>query len=230
MHCSQRTNRWSRGNHFLRLPALAILLSPLLMLTGCETGIPGNGIKKSEMRAVGTFHEIDTSGIGDLNIQFGDKTEVVVTTDENLLEYITAEVEDGRLKLGVSENISSRLGIHYDITVTELDQVALSGAGSIKLSGATGDQLGIRVSGVGNIDADGQVEELEVRVSGVGNANLEKLVAKKVDIKVSGTGGATVYASESVDAKVSGVGGIKVLGTPKDRTEKVSGLGKVSFE
>lgn len=210
---------------------MATLALPILLLsTGCNSGIPGNGISKSETRTVGTFDKIDARGIGEFHVHYGAQPEVVVTVDENLLEYITTEVEDGTLTLGTSEGISTKVGLKFDITVTELSEVQLSGVGDLKLDEARGESLSVAVRGVGSVEVNGKVKDLEVRVAGVGDANLKDLVAENVTVRVSGTGSASVHADSSVDAKVSGVGGIRVYGNPETRTENVKGLGDVVFD
>lgn len=219
----------SSGFSRLSRPLLGVILSAS-MLTGCSMGIPGNGIAKSETRVVTSFDKIRSSGIGELDIHYGDKNEVVVTVDENLMDYVTTEVEDGVLKLNTTESINTSLGLHFDITVTELSAVSLSGVGDLHLHEVRGDTLKLTISGVGSVEADGQVKDLEVRVSGVGDADLQDLVAENVVVRVSGTGSAEVHADKKVDAKVSGVGGIEVHGDPETRESNSSGLGGVSFK
>jgi hypothetical protein len=65
-------------------------------------------------------------------------------------------------------------------------------------------------------------------VTGTGDAALERLLARDAHVVVSGTGAATVYATESLDASVSGTGGITYRGHPRHVKKSVSGTGAVA--
>ncbi len=61
----------------------------------------------------------------------------------------------------------------------------------------------------------------------VGASALLELVAREVEIGISGAGDATVHATESLKARVSGVGNITYYGDPEHKRTKVSGLGHI---
>ncbi len=201
----------------------------LFTLCGCNHGIPGSGVVKDEAREVAEFTGVALAGIGKVEITVGQPKSVTVSVDDNLLEYVETKVDNGILKINTSQSIAPRAGLMLTITTPSLSSAMVSGVGNISVHDATGDELSITVSGVGDIVADGTVKSLEVRLSGVGGANLTDLKADHVKVTVTGTGSAEVFASESVDAQVSGVGSIELHGNPPNVKKSASGIGKVTI-
>jgi hypothetical protein len=64
-----------------------------LLLGGCGlTTVEGSGVEASEQRDVEAFREIELDGSADVTVTIGGPPSVTVTTDDNLLERVTAEV------------------------------------------------------------------------------------------------------------------------------------------
>ena len=83
------------------------------------------------------------------------------------------------------------------------------------------------VSGAAELEMNGKVDTLDISVSGAGDIDTRELMAKNVEVSVSGAGEAKVYASESFKGRVSGVGSIDYWGNPEHQSTKVSGLGDI---
>ncbi|MGI9519792.1 MAG: head GIN domain-containing protein [Pirellulaceae bacterium] len=210
------------------LIALPVLL--LLVVPGCFIGTPGSGVSKTEIREVADFDRVSFGGSGDVTIRAGQEKSVTVTFDDNLIEMVETKVVDGELLIRVNGSYNSSLGLDVEIGVPQLVGASASGVGDIEVHDVKGSKLDVTVSGVGEIKATGNVDNLEVHVSGVGSAELQDLKAKHVEVSVSGTGGAEVFASESVEASASGVGGIDVYGNPSQIQETASGVGDIDFK
>ncbi len=93
------------------------------------------------------------SGIGNLEIVQGDEESLTITADDNLMEYITTEVEDGALIIGMKPNLSldpSRT-IEYKLVLKSVSSVALSGFGNIDSDGLTSEDLEVKLGGSGDI-------------------------------------------------------------------------------
>ncbi|MBL8891800.1 MAG: DUF2807 domain-containing protein [Planctomycetaceae bacterium] len=211
-----------RSNSWLLIPLACVM-------TGC-VGIQGSGVSKTETREVTTFHAVNNECVGDVTIQIGSPQSVTVTFDDNLLELVETSVVDGELKINTTENYNSKVGLKVEITVPDLDQLRLSGVGSIKATGIDNESLKIRQSGVGSLKVAGKTKSVDLSVSGVGSADLSGLEAEKANAVVSGVGAASVFASESIVGKVSGVGGLTIHGNPKEKDVKADGIGGVSYK
>ena len=199
-------------------------------LAGCNVGIKGSGVSKTESRDVVDFKSVSSEAVGDVNVTIGESQSVEVTIDDNLLPLLVTEVVDGELKIRTTGSFSTSIGLKVNITTPSLDSIRSSGVGSVKIEGLDSEQLAIGISGVGDVSAKGKVQNLNVTVSGVGSADLDELLADNVSVTVSGVGGADVFASKSVNASTSGVGSINVSGNPAEKKESKTGIGSIKFE
>lgn len=205
-----------------------------LGLTGCGidillTGLQGSGVVQSESRALESFDSIVFSGVGEVQIVAGASPGVEITTDDNLMDNVETQVEDGQLNIRTIRNFRSKVGLKVTVSVPEVRRVSLSGSGSVNLSGVDSQQLTLSISGVGSLTASGKVQSLDVELSGTGSAELMNLEAETVKATVSGVGQAEVFASGSVYARCSGIGNILVHGNPKNVDQKSSGIGQVTL-
>lgn len=150
-----------------------------------------------------------------------------VETDDNLLSIITTDVSGGKLRIGSKESYNTRLGVKVFITVQNLEEVAVSGSGDVEVTGLSGPSFTGKVSGSGEIKAEGVTSEVEASISGSGDIDFGKLTALKAKVSVSGSGDILVNASKSLTASVSGSGDIRYLGSPTV-AKKISGSGDVT--
>lgn len=210
--------------------AKRLILFALIGLTmvGCRIGgVRGNGNRETEVRDVEDFNQIDLAGAFDVEIMVGDDYYVEISTDENLLKYITTKVRGDKLIIDEKKDLNPRRDIEIKIGVPSLEMIESSGANSIWAEGFDEDKLDIGLSGAGSVDLRGDVRKLRIDVSGAGSIEASKLYAEYVKVYISGAGSADVYASESIDAKVSGVGSIDFYGDPRDVRTDISGIGSI---
>ena len=87
------------GGHLtnLRQP----LIGCSVILGGCMfNGIPGSGKIVTEPRTVSGFSTVSLSGNGQVLVEQTGTESLTVTTDDNLLPYVKADVHGGTLELG----------------------------------------------------------------------------------------------------------------------------------
>jgi hypothetical protein len=203
-----------------------------LLLQGCEInlglqGIKGSGVPTTKAFEVDTFDQVRFSGSGEFNIKCGEEQSMTVSFDDNLMEFVEVTVENGKLKLDVTESYSSGTGLKVDITVPELKLVELSGAGKANITNFSGEKLSVDISGAATIIAEGTAETVDVEASGACTLKLLDLEAKNGNFDMTGAGSAKVHVTEKLDAKISGVGSVKYKGDP-EVNEDISGVGSVS--
>ena len=208
-----------------------LLMIPLL--AGCDWipcgdgCVKGSGVIATESRPVAMFKAIRLSNFGKLVIERTGTESLTVTADDNIISLITSEVRNGTLYLAVAsgKTVTSR-SLVYKITVNELREISVSGAGTIEATKLDGDSLSLDVSGAGSGTMSGRADVLSISISGAGSLDAGGLVAKRAKVVVSGAGDVTVNASEELDAKVSGAGTIRYIGSPR-LTSSVSGVGTI---
>ncbi|MEO7960556.1 MAG: head GIN domain-containing protein [Ginsengibacter sp.] len=231
-----------------------IFLSILFGSCGISIGnsYTGNGNIKTETRNVGSFDGIQTSGSIDIEITPGDRPEVSVEDDENILPLIETEVIKGILHVSYRDDVSVR-NDHAKVYVStpNLQKIISSGSANIVFEeGLTSDknlEITVRgsgdvdgaidapgiiasVSGSGNIKLRGRTRDLQATCSGSGGMNLIGLKSENVKVKVSGSGNAKVFASVHLEARVSGSGDISYGGNPSSPEIHTSGSGTVRPE
>ena len=226
------TNRKSAARPFPLTASLALCRIAIL-LSGCEfsfegmTGIKGSGVEETKTFDVEAFEQVRFSGSGEYNVKVGEEQSVTITLDDNLMEFVECNVENGKLKISVTESYSTSNGMKIDITVPKLSGVEVSGAGTANITNYEGEKLKIEVSGAATIIAEGTVDSLDVEASGACGLKLVDLVAKNCTVDMSGAGTAKVNVTEKLSANISGVGSVKYKGDPTIE-EEISGIGSVS--
>ena len=62
----------------------------------------------------------------------------------------------------------------YFLTVRALDEISVSGAGNVDVSGVTSERLKVKLSGAGNVQVEAlEADSLEVTISGAGGLAIE---------------------------------------------------------
>lgn len=208
----------------------------------------GTGNPVREERPVSKFNAISMRTIGEIEIKQGDSEALTIQAPSDLLPYITSEVNNGVLEIGVQPGtvINPFSKIIYQITVKQLQFVETSGAARVKIDELTSPSLILRSSGTGNFVAEkihvqdlsleisgagsfhtgGTCDKLFVDISGTGSLEASDLTANYADVSISGTGSADLHVMESMTVDISGVGNVSYLGNPQV-TRTGGGLGAV---
>jgi hypothetical protein len=207
---------------------LAVILS--LFIAGCWSieAIDGSGKVISETRSVSGFSAVSLSGDGKLLIEPGNAEALTITSDDNILPYLTSEVEGNELRLGVRRHfgVNPTRDIVYRLTVKNLNEVNVSGDGSVDGKGIRADELRIHISGDGQVVLAGSAGQQTIDISGDGRYKGEKLESKTAKISISGDGSAVAAVSDELNANVSGDGWIEYIGNPSIR-QHISGDGAI---
>jgi hypothetical protein len=150
-----------------------------------------------------------------------------------------------KLGMALNEVLSGRK-IVYQLTVTELNGVTVRGAGRVKCAELRTDelevrvagagevtigslstgQLGVDVPGAGRVQLAGQATEQRVAITGAGSYRAPQMESQKAQVKVTGVGSATVWATGELDATIQGVGSIEYYGSPAVRPN-ITGVGRL---
>lgn len=192
--------------------------------------INGSGTIVTEDRAVSGFDKVDLQSIGDLTIVEGDKESLTIKADDNLMQYITAEVFNNTLEIGMEPNLSldpSRV-IEYTLTVKSLSSIVLSGFGNIDAEELNSKDMEIKLAGSGNMTLGTlKSDNALLRVSGFGNINVQEMVVDQPILEISGSGDIDVakLQASTMNLKISGFGNADITGTAKDQEIQIVGSG-----
>lgn len=211
--------------------------------------VKGNGHITTDTRRVGAFNAVDQKGSFDVELVVGSKTEVQLEGEENILSEIETYVDGSTLKIRPRDNRSLRptrsvkvivtaptfrevethgSGNIISNTVLQYDdefEASTHGSGDIKLE-VIAPEVKARIHGSGNIDLRGQTRKLDLESRGSGDFNVVDLMAEEVEVEITGSGNASVYASKSLNVEVRGSGDVKYKGNPTIKTD-IKGSGNL---
>ncbi len=180
--------------------------------------IPGSGVVDDEIRAVFGIDGVVLAGEGFLQISVGPAEELRISAEDNLMQYLRTEVAGGVLRIDTVPGVvvAPSVPIVYELTVTSLDSLVLSGAGEIGWSDVNASTLDVLISGVGGVivSGSGSVDTMTVTLSGVGNFDGSGLATVEAIVDLSGVGTMTVQVSDRLEATLSGTGEILYIGDP----------------
>jgi len=233
-----------------RLVLVLLLLVAILTATACNTRvIKGSGDLITETRQVSNFDSIALSGSGEVIITQGGSESLTIETDDNVMEHIKVEVENGTLKLGFKAgvNIISTSRLVFYVGVDDLTGLSISGSGDVETDRIETDHLDVAVSGSGDaqiteliagevkaeisgsgeISLAGEAAAQNVTISGAGKYLAGDLCSDSIKVSVSGSGDATVCATGTLDSNISGSGSVNYYGQPSINSSE-SGSGKLN--
>jgi hypothetical protein len=176
--------------------------------------VTGSGNVVTESRPVSGFSAVAVGGNAELFIEQTGTESLTVTTDDNLLRYLSVEVRNGTLDLTTTDpftQLRPTKGVVYKLTVRRLNDLAVSGRGSVHVDNVDADRLDISISGAGRVAAQGSASDLH---------------SNRARVNISGAGHAVVAPHDELDARISGAGTVQYVGDPRV-TEHLSGAGAV---
>ena len=188
-------------------------------------------------RSVATFDGIKVSGVFNVFFTQGEPQSVKIETDENLMDKITTEVNNGILELGTRGSINNPGKLIVYIFAKDLKSLSMGGASSFQTTNKlTTSKLNIEISGiakaalntdatiikcdisgVGRLDLHGNGDQLTADISGTAKLVAPKFEVKDAKVEASGVASATVNATKSVSLDASGAANIKYM--PHDNLE-----------
>lgn len=211
-----------------------------------EKTVRGSGEIAQETRKVSDFEKVTLAVYGDMTIEIGEEQSLYIKGDEALLPYIETVIEDNALKIRFQENINAQdyQAFSFHLTVKSLDtillagmgtihapvltadqfKIVISGAGDLEMTGLTANALKTVISGAGNVNiAEGSVGYQKVVIAGAGEYHTSNVQSEQTEITITGSGGATVWATETLKVVTTGGGDIFYYGDP---IVDASGTGK----
>lgn len=237
------------------LSSTTIMLVLLVSVSSCGwRTVRGNGNIQTTTRKEGNFKSI--SAAGSFNVYFSQsaENEIKIEADENLMRYITTDVENGVLKIRTRKGINIRPSQDVKVFVTspQYEEISLAGSGNIEAQSrltssgrikfsiaGSGDikipdidapKVEVHIAGSGKVQAVGNTKDVEVHVAGSGDVLFKELKSENAEIHIAGSGNVWVYSSMKLDVHVAGGGDIHYYGNPADIKSKMAGSGNLIKE
>jgi len=231
----------------LNITLMVIIFGLAAVFSSCVIFMTaGNGNLISAEKKVSSFNKINSGGSAQVRYHKSQEYRVVITTDSNLIDFVTANVRNNTLYLGTKSGSFSFTSIYIDVYCPVITGITLSGSGSFNsnetisvslfeshVSGSgkiegTFDctKFNARISGSGRITVYGNSNDSNITISGSGRFNGNAFSVKNATVHVSGSGNANVLVTDNLSANISGSGSINYYGSPK-LSSSVSGSGRI---
>ncbi|MGK0365373.1 MAG: hypothetical protein ACI85O_002439 [Saprospiraceae bacterium] len=210
--------------------------------------LTGSGPIVTQDLDISNFTGVSLSFSGDVYLRQGDKQSVRVEGQQNLIDNLNTEINDGVWKLKFNaKNINFKSKFKVYITVPTLTYAKVSGSGNMTTQGAftglndlvtgvsgSGDlvmdvecnTLSVKVSGSGDIEMQGRANAANIKVFGSGTYDGYEMKTQNCEASVTGSGDISTYASETLIASVTGSGDIDYKGGAGVKA-KVTGSGDI---
>ena len=239
---------WPRS--FIGLLVVLSLGSGLLAFDDVDV-VEGSGRAATKKWAVTGTTEVWFASVGDLVATAGDKDELRISADDNILPLLEVSIKDGVLTLGIKPGSSFRTKtpIKYQLTirkkltrfgvigsgnatidgsvVAENFDARVSGSGDLAVRKAKYKTIAVTVSGSGNATAEGTAGRLTAAVDGSGDVNASELKVTDADVRINGSGDATVWVTKSLIGMVNGSGNLTYKGNPGAVQAQANGSGAI---
>lgn len=158
-----------------------------------------------------------------LRLVAGDGGDVVMRGTPDAIAHL--KLRGGKLFSCGRQSASGPIEI--ELPARALRHVRIAGAGTVTLDKLSQRELGLAISGSGNIEAKGTVERVSADISGSGNVRLADVALKRLKTKISGSGRVEAGPTDEADIRLSGAGTVKLLTRPAALHTKVSGAGRI---
>jgi Putative auto-transporter adhesin, head GIN domain len=208
-------------------PRIALILpvaAATLALTGC-IGVDA-GPTTTQNRDVGAFTRLKAEDQVDVDLRVGESRRLTVRAGEKVIDDVRTEVRDGTLYVGYDGPGIREGRLLVQVSAPAVEALSITGAADVRVDGLDADAFDVRVSGAGDLTADGRVRRLTLDISGAGDAERAEWAANDARVELSGSGDAEVRASGLLDAEVTGAGDLVYRGDPRVR-EAVTGDGDI---
>ena len=145
--------------------------------------LPGNVVRGSggmaeETRSFDDLHGVALATLGDLTVELGDRDELRIEAEKNLLPIFETTVKDGvlHIKTRPGVNIQTTQPVRFTLTLQRLDTVSLSSLGSARLPQVESKAFDLSVSGAGSVEMAGlKAEKSVMNLSSMGSAHVEQM-------------------------------------------------------
>jgi hypothetical protein len=164
-----------------------------------RTTISGSGDRIEETRTVSGFTGVELATPGTLTIVVGEKEELRIEAEDNLIPHIETRVRSGKLTIETREGVNLRntQPLRYYLTVKDLDTIVISSSGDIEVPDLEAEHFSVMVRSSGNLDMGNlAADTLTVKLSSSGDMRMGMLNADILKVEINSSGNLDIVGGE----------------------------------
>jgi hypothetical protein len=207
---------------------LTIILA--FLSTGVDGQTMGNGKVIALTRDLPFFNAIEAGGAINLTLIQSDRHQVIIETDENLVEMVETRVSNGTLRLNAS-GIRKPTKLELTVLFKDLNLLDISGAVKVKSEGPlSSEMLTLKSSGASTVYLDLVADKLQTILSGASKMTLTGSADNHL-IDLSGATKLVAGSLQTITTTVNASGASDALINAKEMlTINTSGVAKVRYD
>src|ERR1044071_1332617 len=162
---------------------LAFVISLVVLAAGCHHGrfveMSGSGKRELQKRNVAPFTSISAEGAFTIEVTCQKDASLEVEGDDNVLEFVTSDVNGNILRLKNTKNYSTSEPVKFRISVPNLEGLSVNGAGHVEIKNLNNDKFEIDTNGAPTIVVSGNTKVIGVGANGAGKIDAHNLHASR---------------------------------------------------
>ena len=209
--------------------------------------VKGYGDAEERSFELEEFRSFMVSCSADVEIAQGDKQQVTVRGESNILDMFNTDVKNGSWNIDTDKCYSSKKGVKVMITMPDLESIKINGSGdvsslgilstkdiSIEINGSgdvalelNSDEVRTEIDGSGDVTLSGECHSMDIDVNGSGDIKAFGLNTGDCDVDVNGSGDTRLNISGHMKVNVNGSGDVHYKGAPTSLEVNENGSGDV---
>ena len=178
--------------------------------------LTGNGTEKKISYDIQSFDVLEVLWLdGKIEVEFGaPKSDISITTDENIFNLLKVMNNDGVLKLEIANNFKNRLWLEDDKTIIKIRttaqprQITYKANANAFFRNINSPILSIIKDENGDLTLEGKVAILQIEKQDNGSIKAENLRTEQASVSMTGNGDVSVNAQLLNKRKVIGNGSL----------------------
>ncbi len=208
----------------------AIAICALLALTACgKEQIEGKGLAKQEKRDVADFSSITINGNYSIQGSIGSPQQFVISTNENLLPFISTPVSSGVLSVETKSGTELHPNVKQSIwfTVKDFNALTMTGTSQFQMANIDTDTLKLTLTGSHKLFIAGKASELTITINGNTSIDARNLIAENVTVVINGSSQVLLDADKKLNVTINGNGKVIYFNGQPMIEQTINGSGQV---
>ena len=189
----------------------------MLILSGCFETIDGSGQLDTREIDMSQIRNVSVSATGTLRITYADHETLSISGDDNIVALMDIRRLDDSLVIEPhlpDVYIDPKLPMYYDLTVTSLESLTVSGEMSVEVHGIYNQGFNLASHGILDIYLQGQTHDMTLTQTGISTLDATALTVDSLDLDLTGKTDAAVSVSHQIRGSLAGLSSLTYFGGP----------------